>query len=83
MRNPYENDRRIEMICLALAGILGFVAIVKGYPIMILFCLFLLAFSILSGGLFYLHTNKTPEAVKQFIKASVLMLLIMGVFLRM
>ncbi|GAB4074848.1 hypothetical protein GCM10028778_23510 [Barrientosiimonas marina] len=83
MRNPYENDRRMEMISLALAGIIGPIAIFKGYPVMILFCLFLLAFSILSEGLFYLHINKTPEGIKQFIKAGVLVLLITALFFRL
>lgn len=75
MRNPYENYIRMELLSLALAVVIGLIAIVQGYVMIMLFCLYLLAFSILSEGTFYLNTNKTPEGIKQFVRAGMLLVL--------
>ncbi|MFD1361597.1 hypothetical protein [Lentibacillus salinarum] len=83
MRNPYERYKRMELISLALAVVIGLIAIVQGYTIFMLFSFYLLAFSILSEGIFYLNTNKAPDGIKQCVKAGVLVLLATMLFFRL
>ncbi|WP_010531536.1 hypothetical protein [Lentibacillus jeotgali] len=75
MHNPYEKYIRIELLSLALAVVIGLIAIVQGYVIIMLLCVYLLAFSIFSEGLFLLNTNRSTEGIKQVAKAGMLMLL--------
>lgn len=75
MRHPYEKFIRLELITLTFVVIVGLIAIFKGYLIIILFSLFMLAISILCEALIAINTYHTSEGVKQFIKAVMLLLL--------
>ncbi|SFA97735.1 hypothetical protein SAMN04488072_104270 [Lentibacillus halodurans] len=75
MRSPYEKYIRIELLALALAVIIGLIAIVQGYVIIILLCVYLLAFSMFCEGFLHLNTNKPIDGIKQFVKAGMLMVL--------
>ncbi|SFE08344.1 hypothetical protein SAMN05216238_10834 [Lentibacillus persicus] len=75
MHNPYEKYKRMELITLALAVIIGLTAVVQGTAILMLFSLLLVAVSIFSEGLLQFNTNKAAEGIKQFVKAGILMLL--------
>ncbi|HLS08626.1 hypothetical protein [Lentibacillus sp.] len=75
MHNPYEKYIRMELLSLAFAVIIGVIAVVQGYVIIMLFCVYLLAFSIVCEGFLHLNSNHTADGFKQFVKAGMLMLL--------
>ncbi|MFC4558125.1 hypothetical protein ACFO3D_07865 [Virgibacillus kekensis] len=74
MRHPYEKFIRLEIITLILAGVIGFIAVFQGFPIIMIFCLYLLAISIFSEALIYTNTFQTAQGMKQFAKAFLLIL---------
>ncbi|QKY70524.1 hypothetical protein [Lentibacillus sp. CBA3610] len=75
MRNPYEKYIRMELLTLALAVVIGLIAILQGYVVIILLSMYLLAFSIFCEGFLQLNTNRGMDGIKQFVKAGMLMLL--------
>ncbi|GGJ82989.1 hypothetical protein GCM10007063_01850 [Lentibacillus kapialis] len=75
MRNPYDKYIRMELLTLTLAVVIGLIAIVQGYVIIMLLCVYLLAFSILCEGFLFLNTNHSADGIKQVAKAGMLMLL--------
>ncbi|HLR62854.1 MAG TPA: hypothetical protein VK097_10475 [Lentibacillus sp.] len=81
MRNQYEKYIRVELLTLALAVVIGLIAIVQGFVIIMLLCVYLLAFSIFCEGFLFLNTNRPADAIKQIAKAGMLMLLATILFL--
>lgn len=81
MRNQYEKYIRVELLTFALAVVIGLIAIVQGFVIIMLLCVYLLAFSIFCEGFLFLNTNRPADAIKQIAKAGMLMLLATILFL--
>lgn len=75
MRHPYEKFIRLELVTLVLVVVIGFISVFQGYPIIMLFCLYLLSISIFCEALIHMNTFRTTEGIKQFVKAFMLMLL--------
>ncbi|TFJ93409.1 hypothetical protein [Lentibacillus salicampi] len=80
MRNPYEKYIRIELLTLALAVVIGMIAIVQGYLLIMLFCVYLLAFSMFCEGFLHINTNHAVDGFKQFVKAGMLILIVTVLF---
>jgi len=69
LKQSYEKFIRLELLALSLMLIIGIIALVKKSTFLILFCLFLLGFSLLFEGLKKYHTYEQMEAVKHMVKA--------------
>ncbi|WP_077329400.1 hypothetical protein [Virgibacillus siamensis] len=83
MRHPYEKFIRLELLTLAAAVIIGLIAIIQGYLLIVFFCLFLVAISMIFEGLIAMNTFHTTEGLKQFTKAAILLLLTFILFFKL
>ncbi|GAA0605648.1 hypothetical protein GCM10009001_23650 [Virgibacillus siamensis] len=83
MRHPYEKFIRLELFTLAAAVFIGLIAMFQGFLLIIFFCIFLLAVSMIFEGLIAMNTFHTTEGLKQFIKAAMLLLLTLVLFFQL
>lgn len=75
MRHPYENFIRGEIICIIIAIIIGLFSLISGYLILVCIGLLFLAISLLCNGLLHMQTYRSADALKQTIRAALLILL--------
>ena len=69
MRHPYEKFIHIEMMALLSVIIIGLIALIQGYLILIYLCLYLIALSLVCDALVHWYTNQTTHSVKQILRA--------------
>lgn len=75
MKHPYEKFIRIELLTIGLAGLIGIVALVKGYLISVLICLYLITLSLLAEAMIALSTHQRVQGIKQLVRAAIIFIL--------
>lgn len=72
MRHPYEKFIRIELATIALAILIGFIVLIKGYILLAFASLYLLVISLLSEAMIAWFTHQKVQSGKQIIRAVIL-----------
>lgn len=75
MRHPYEKFIRIELVSIVSAILIGIIALIKGYLILIFICFYLLALSLLAEAMIEWSTHQKMQGGKQFVRAIVILIL--------
>lgn len=76
MRHPYEKFIRLELIAIAAAVIIGLIALLKGFVLVIMIAMYLLVFSLISGALVEWNINQAAQAGKHLAQAVLLFIFI-------
>lgn len=82
MRHPYEKFIRIELISMISAILIGIVALIKGYLILIFICFCLITVSLLAETIILWSTLQKAQGGKQFIRAFLLLILTIYLMLK-
>lgn len=72
MQHPYEKFIRLELITIAVAVIIGLFALLKGFIFVVMFAMYLLVLSLISGALVELNVNQATQAIKHLAQAVLL-----------
>nr|GGG70927.1 hypothetical protein GCM10011398_13840 [Virgibacillus oceani] len=72
MRHPYEKFIRLELIAILVAVVIGLFALIKGFLLIVILALYMLAFSLASGAIVEWNMNQTNQAGKHFLQAILL-----------
>lgn len=75
MRHPYEKFIRIELISIISAALIGIIAFIKGYMILIFLCFLLIVLSLLAEAITLWFTYQKIQGGKQLIRALVILVL--------
>lgn len=75
MRHPYEKIIRIELVSMASAVLIGIVAFIQGYLILIFLCFFLIILSLLAEAITLWFTYQKIQSGKQLIRAFIILML--------
>jgi type III secretory pathway component EscV len=75
MRHPYEKFVRIELVSIISAFVIGIIALIKGFPILIFICFFLVAISLCAEAIILWFTYQKVDGGKQLIRAMIIFLL--------
>ena len=76
MRHPYEKFIRLELVIIAAAIIIGLTALLKGFILLVMFVMYLLAFSLISGAMAEWNINQATQAFKHFVQAILLFIFV-------
>lgn len=82
MRHPYEKFIRIELISMISAVLIGMIAFIKGYFILIFICFFLIALSLIAEVIILWFTYQKIQAGKQLIRACIILILTLYLILK-
>lgn len=69
MRHPYEKFIRLELIALILAVFAGIIVLVKGFILLAIFLIYLVACALCCEGMIELNTHNRNHAIKHFLQA--------------
>lgn len=79
LRDKYVQ---LSIIALILAIITTFIAIIKSYYLLILFSFLLISISLIAEALFLNIFHRPIESLKQFIRAIIIIILIIFLFIK-
>lgn len=82
MKHPYEKFIRIELLSIVLALIIFIFALMKGYVLLAIISLLLIVVSLLSDGMIFFLTHEKAQAIKQFARAIMVLLLTIYILLK-
>lgn len=69
MRHPYEKFIRLELIALILAVFAGIIVLIKGFILLAILLIYLIACALCCEGMIELSTHNRNHAVKHFLQA--------------
>jgi hypothetical protein len=72
MRHPHEKFIRLELLAILLAVIIGIIALLKGFLLVMVLTLYLITFSMIFGALVEWNTRQTNQAGVHFLQAALL-----------
>ncbi|CDQ38255.1 MULTISPECIES: hypothetical protein [Virgibacillus] len=78
MKRPYEKFILIELISLIGAAVIGLIAMIKAYTVLIFFCILLVIVSLACDAWIDWNTYKSQHALKQAARA--LLILLFSIF---
>lgn len=75
MRHPYEKFMRIELFSIAIAVVLGMVAFIKSYTLLLFVSFYLIAISLIAEAIISWSTFHKEQAIKSMGRAILIFLL--------
>src|SRR5699024_4144062 len=75
MRRSYEKIIFLEHISLTVAIVIGFIALVKSFYILVYLSFYILSLSIACNAIFFWNTYRKTNAIKQLLREAILLLL--------
>ncbi|MEW9676354.1 hypothetical protein ABRT01_09265 [Lentibacillus sp. L22] len=72
MRHPYEKFMKMELFAIIGAIIVGIIALIKGFVLVVILALYMVSFSMFSGAIVEWNTRQTQQAGKHLLQAAML-----------
>ncbi|WP_430790103.1 hypothetical protein VBD025_05595 [Virgibacillus flavescens] len=83
MRHPYEKFIRLELISLILAIICGIIVLIKGYILLVILIILLIACGLCFEAMIELNTHNRNKAFKHFVEALLIIVFMFYILLHL